>query len=183
MNSVWSSLRWYGLYWQTRMGWSAIAASLLLLLSLLGALFYLRPAMALQSQLRAQLDQQAGQAPHHAADHDTASDDSLPDSAALPAQTQLAEQLAHLHALADTHEIAMGRVDYRLSSLDEAQLQQYQISYTLSSDYPTLRMYLAELLHTLPNAALLGIDLQRFNDGAQMVDAQLRLALYFENAP
>lgn len=99
----------------------------------------------------------------------------------FPAPQALSQQLRTLHRVTETQEMFMGKVDYKLSRVSGTPLKRYEVSYSLLTDYPSLRMYLAELLRTLPNAALEDIELQRFNEGAEMLEAKLQLVLYFKD--
>lgn len=100
----------------------------------------------------------------------------------FPQQKSLSQQVRTLHEVTEQRQLLMGRVDYKLSQVSGTPLQRYGISYALVADYPTLRIYLAELLRTLPNAALEDIELQRFSDNEQMLEARIDLALYFRSA-
>jgi hypothetical protein len=99
----------------------------------------------------------------------------------FPAPQALSQQLRTLHQVTEAQEMFMGKVDYKLSRVSGTPLKRYEVSYSLLTDYPSLRVYLAELLRALPNAALEDIELQRFNEGAEMLEAKLQLALYFRH--
>ena len=100
----------------------------------------------------------------------------------FPQQKLLSQQVRTLHEVTEQRQLLMGRVDYKLSRVSGTPLQRYGISYALVADYPTLRIYLAELLRTLPNAALEDIELQRFSGNEHMLEARIDLALYFRSA-
>lgn len=101
----------------------------------------------------------------------------------FPPQQSLSQQVRTLHAVTEQRQLRMGRIDYKLSRVSGTPLQRYGISYALVADYPALRIYLADLLRTLPNAALENIELQRFSGNAQLLEAKIELALYLRETP
>ncbi|WP_137719075.1 hypothetical protein [Methylobacillus flagellatus] len=171
------------LYWQLRHqlrqgGWLLLAG----LLSALAALYVQHwQNQPLQQHIHLLQQQAAQPAPPPISVNTISSSAAFVNS--LPAPGQLSTQLRTLHTLAEQHELPMGRVDYKRTSISGTGVQQYQVSYLLTAEYPQLRLYLADLLHTLPNAALLGLELERFNEQASMVDASIRLGLYLREAP
>lgn len=102
-------------------------------------------------------------------------------NAFFPARQTLSSQLHQLHEVTREHGILMGAVNYQLSSVNGTLLKRYEIDYSLVTDYPTLRVYLATLLNTLPNAALEDIELQRSGEDASMLEARLNLVLYLRD--
>ena len=101
----------------------------------------------------------------------------------FPQQASLSQQVRTLHTVTERQQLSTGRVDYKLSRVNGTPLTRYGIDYALVTDYPALRVYLAELLRTLPNAALEDIELQRSGDNVGMLEVKIGLALYFRNAP
>lgn len=99
----------------------------------------------------------------------------------FPQHAALSQQLRMLHEMTDQHQLYMGRVDYKLSRVNGTPLMRYAVSYALVADYPSLRIYLADVLRALPNAALEDIELQRYSDNAQMLEASIDLALYYRD--
>ncbi len=96
----------------------------------------------------------------------------------FPLRSTLSEQLRVLHEVADSHQLNMGQVDYKLSQVMGTPLIRYQISYKLLTDYPALRHYLADLLIKLPNASLDNIELKRVSDPTKVPEAQFNVSLY-----
>lgn len=101
----------------------------------------------------------------------------------FPQQGLLSQQVRTLHAVTERQQLDTGRVDYKLSRVSGTPLLRYGVDYVLVTDYPALRVYLAELLRILPNAALEEIELQRSSDQVSMLEAKIGLALYFREAP
>ena len=98
-------------------------------------------------------------------------------------QGLLSQQVRTLHAVTERQQLDTGRVDYKLSRVSGTPLLRYGVNFVLVTDYPALRVYLAELLRSLPNAALEDIELQRSSDQVSMLEAKIGLALYFREAP
>ena len=101
----------------------------------------------------------------------------------FPQQEALSQQVRALHAVTQGQQLSTGRVDYKLSRVSGTPLLRYGVNYALVTDYPALRIYLAELLRPLPNAALEEIELQRSGDNVDLIEAKIGLALYFRETP
>jgi hypothetical protein len=101
----------------------------------------------------------------------------------FPKRDILTTQLRTVHQLAADEEVAIERVDYKLSRIAGTPLWRYQIIFPLITDYATLRRYVASVLKALPNAALEDIELQRTDADAEVLDAKISLALYFRESP
>lgn len=97
----------------------------------------------------------------------------------FPQSSMLSEQLKALHEITDAQELYLGKVDYKLSKVSGTPLERYDISYEITTDYPILRQYIADLLIKLPNAALDSIELQRVNDEDEVPEAKLNIVLYY----
>ena len=97
----------------------------------------------------------------------------------FPQSSILSEQLKTLHQITDAKELYLGKVDYKLSKVSGTPLERYDISYEITTEYPILRQYIADLLLKLPNAALDSIELQRVNDEGEVPEAKLNIVLYY----
>ena len=97
----------------------------------------------------------------------------------FPQSSMLSEQLKTLHQITDANALNLGKVDYKLSRVSGTSLERYDISYAITTDYPTLRRYISDLLNELPNAALDSVELQRANDASEVPEAQLNIVLYY----
>lgn len=101
----------------------------------------------------------------------------------FPTKAALPEQVRTLHRLAADAQLSIEQADYKLSRLSGSPLWRYQISFPLNTDYVTLRLFLAEVLKTLPNAALADIELQRDEAEAELLQERVELVLYFKDLP
>ena len=99
----------------------------------------------------------------------------------FPSYQTLPQQLQILHEVTGKQELLMGKVDYKLSAVNGTSLKRYEVAYTLVTDYPSLRVYLATLLRTLPNAALEDLELQRIDDESSLLQAKLNLVIYLRD--
>ncbi len=97
----------------------------------------------------------------------------------FPQSSILSEQLKTLHQITDAKELYLGKVDYKLSKVSGTPLERYDISYEITTEYPILRQYIADLLLKLPNAALDSIELQRVKDEGEVPEAKLNIVLYY----
>lgn len=97
----------------------------------------------------------------------------------FPQSSMLPEQLKIFHQITDTNGLYLGKVDYKLSKVSGTPLERYDISYEITTDYPMLRQYIADLLIKLPNAALSSIDLQRVDNEGEVPEAKLNIVLYY----
>lgn len=101
----------------------------------------------------------------------------------FPAREALPEQLRTVHRLAADKELAIERVDYKLTRIAGTPLWRYQMSFPLNTDYATLRHYMADILLALPNAALEDVELQRADSDAELLEEKIGLVLFFKGAP
>lgn len=100
----------------------------------------------------------------------------------FPAREALAEQLRMVHHIAANKKLFIEHVDYKISKIQETPLVRYQISFSLNTDYVSLRHYIADVLKALPNAALENIELQRMNADEDVLDEKISFALYFQES-
>lgn len=101
----------------------------------------------------------------------------------FPKREVLHAQLRTIHRLATEKNISISNVEYKLSKLQGTPLVRYQISFSVNSDYISLRHYIAAVLQTLPNAAVEEIELQREDVETRTLDEKIGLVLFFQSAP
>lgn len=162
------------------LGLPGLAGAGLLIIGLMVQLVIVQPHRSEVAQLQSSLLAQhklAQQSPTDGAQAPQAQLDKF--YALFPPRSTLSEQLRLLHEVADEQQVDMGQVDYKLSKVSGTPLMRYQISYTVLTDYPALRQYLAQVLLKLPNAALEAVELKRFNEEAEVPETTLNIALYF----
>ena len=173
-------LQWYLQQFAGAIGAPGLTGAALLMVAVIVQLMLVQPHQMELAQKKSSLlalQRQPQQTPLSHADNQQAQLGEF--YAYFPSRAVLSEQLRALHKIAANQQLDMGQVDYKLVGISGTPLMRYQISYTILTDYPSLRRYIAEVLLTLPNAALENIELKRFSPEAEVPEAQMEFALYF----
>ena len=176
-----SRWQWVGRQWLLKLGWPGVLGLLMLTLAILLQLLSLNPARQQLSALQQNLIKPQTQVAMPVAYFPAQQIDSF--YAYFPQRESLAGQVRLAHEVAAQHELIMGKVDYRVSVVSGTPIKRYQLTYSVTAEYPTIRRYIAALMQSLPNAVIEGIELQRFDKGAEMVDATINLSLLFRDSP
>lgn len=98
--------------------------------------------------------------------------------AGLPASTGATEAIDAIHRSASAHGVKLASGEYRLARDGGARLLRYQITLPARASYPQLRAWVAELMNTVPSAALDEISFRRDDVGSDSVEARVRLTLF-----
>lgn len=98
--------------------------------------------------------------------------------AQFPPMHNLPELLKKLHALAQKHEVALDRADFKFGSAEGERLLRYEITLPVKSSYPHLRSFIDEASRKLPTMGLSEITLKREAVGDNLVQARLNFVLY-----
>lgn len=83
-----------------------------------------------------------------------------------------------VHRIARRHGIKLERGDYQAVPDARGRVIRHDMTIPLEATYPELRAWLAEVLQTLPGAALTGLVLKRETADESTLEAQVRLAVY-----
>jgi len=170
-----------------RLGWSGLAGVTVALMALA---FHLTAVRGAQQQVAATLAQ------IEALRHPNAARQGVPQSAArsqletlhrfFPGRDARAAALVRIYALAGEQGLSLESGDYLEILPDAAQkragesLARYQITLPLRGPYPALRSWLATVMNEMPAVALDDFSLKRDTVANPVVDARVRLTLYFE---
>ena len=170
-------LRWW---WQHSMGVTAVAALALLALALLLAA-WLRPGIdaarrELAREHAARLEMLARQPEPAALARPADALDSV--HAMIPLLRERGESVARLLDLAAGSGVVYERGEYAAED-HEPGLSRLRITLPVAGSYAQVRATIGRLLNGLPNATLDAIDIERPNADARVLDATLRLSLYF----
>lgn len=171
-------LRWRWV-WQQRMGWPGAAGAALLL----AAVAATGAGQALQAQRETLLRQHVARLD---ASVKVASSTPGPDPRdaawmAIPVEGQRGAQLSTLLSLLKRSRAEAHGAQYRLEDTEPG-LRRLHVTLPVRGSYASVRSLVAELMNTLPNASLDGMDLEHETEGGT-VSGQLRLSLFFRRDP
>jgi heme exporter protein D len=161
-----------------RHGWLAAAGLLVSVLALLLHMFWVEGLYQRNAELQDSLrDQQRTRLQKQPAGEDKAQAQAAL-FASLPDATQAVDAVAVLNRAAVRNKVALSTAEYRITQSAAGPLLRYQISVPLRSDYVHLRAWLAEVLNTLPSAALDDLNLRRDDVGQELLDARVRFTVF-----
>jgi hypothetical protein len=180
-----NQLRWTA---QTRLGWPALAALLLVLATAwLGARTvpaWQAETRALQAQLQQRLARQAPAPAPGGAGRPAANG---PDAVALqwlqalPGVDQRGQAVARLLQQAGSAGVLIERADYSASDGGQGSLK-LNVQLPLNGSYGQVRRAVAQVLDALPNAALDSLQLERADTKSEQLRATAQFTLYFRSA-
>lgn len=98
--------------------------------------------------------------------------------AGLPASDTLPAQLQSLFGIAAQYELDLGEVAYKWERNQGARVLRYQVNFTADAPYPDTRAFLADVLATLPHAALEQLSFNRDSVQSDSVRTTVRLTLH-----
>lgn len=167
-------------FYARRLGWSGLAGLLLMII----ALFFELTAVSVKEQraavtegrveaLRSQLaNRPAMQTPIAVEQHGF-----------FPRREALVKAIERIHVLADEHGLSHGSGEYQALPPEAGQtggLVRYRFTLPLQGAYPAWRNWLAAVMNEMPAVALSELQLKRDSVTNGVMDAQVRLTLYFE---
>jgi hypothetical protein len=170
-------LRWW---WLQRMGWAGAAAAVLAVAAVVLALT-VRPGIAdlqrreLQAHV-AQLDATVRVAAATPAGNERDPRDSVRD--ALPSVSRRAESIVQLLSLLDQAKVVVDRAEYTAEDTEPG-LVRLRVSLPVQGSYGPARELIGNVLNTMPNAALDGLELERQPDGRDGIGGRLHFSLFF----
>lgn len=100
----------------------------------------------------------------------------------LPANDDLPSWLDALSGSAVANGIPFNQGDYRYVLEKDAKFGRYLVDLSLNGKYPALRGFLAEILDTMPFAGIEELTISRDGISSEVVEVQIRIALYFSSA-
>lgn len=96
----------------------------------------------------------------------------------FPGESTLPERLAELYAQADTHGIAIRRVDYRAAAEPATPLQRITLDLPVQGDFARIHGWLSAVLVAMPELGLEAISVKRAGSESASIEAELRLVLF-----
>jgi hypothetical protein len=96
----------------------------------------------------------------------------------FPPAERIPDELGRLYGLAQQAHLELLQGEYRLERHGEG-LMTYRITLPLRGAYPQIREFVGATLKTMPTASLDALRFERKRIGDPMLDAQVRVTLYF----
>lgn len=98
--------------------------------------------------------------------------------ARFPEQSALPRSLARLSEMAQANSLGIVRADYRAVEEPGTQLVRMTLSLPVQGSYGALHAWLSEMLGAMPEVALESLALRRTDPNGDLVEGELRLALF-----
>jgi hypothetical protein len=174
----WVNVMAHGRYQLDRHGWPAVLG-LALIAAAMGLQWLGVDSLRGQTaELRAEtvaLRQRSSQRPKQ----DDASVKRLTDFyAGLPAASVALDAVELIHQSAAKAGVKLATGEYRQVREGSSALLRYQLTLPARASYPSLRLWLDDVMNTLPSCALDEISFRRDDVGSESVEARLRLTLF-----
>lgn len=100
----------------------------------------------------------------------------------LPAFAELSPRMMQIARLAEQRQIALDIGDYQWQAKptrgEAAGLQQFDMRFTISSDYLRCRQFVRDVLQAYPTMALTGLELRKNETAQSAVDATLTFSVF-----
>lgn len=100
----------------------------------------------------------------------------------FPASHELPRVLARLYALSDTHGLNVDRTAYRRADEPGTPLTRVSLQLPVQGGYGALYAWLGEVLGAMPAVALESFSIRRVDEGADLVEADIRLVVFVRQA-
>jgi len=167
-------------FYARRLGWSGLAGILLLIIALLFEL----TAVSVTRQQAAGAERRIEALRRQLAERPVMQTPvSVEQQGFFPRREVLVKAVERIHAIADEHGLSHGSGAYQALPPAAGQtggLIRYQLSLPLQGAYPAWRNWLAAVMNEMPSVALSELQLKRDSVTNGVMDAQVRLTLYFE---
>ena len=98
----------------------------------------------------------------------------------FPALETLPDWLARIYEAAQRNGVALEVGDYRMTQEGSSRLARYQVTLPVRGKYGQIRAFIADVLNTVPAAALEEVGFKRDNIAVPTLEARLRFAVYLE---
>jgi hypothetical protein len=100
----------------------------------------------------------------------------------LPASSELSPRMLQVAALAQKHHILLNVGDYQWQARQAANtpqpIQQFDMRFTIQSDYVTCRRFISEVLRRYPTMALTGLELRKNETLQPVIEATLTFSIF-----
>ncbi|MGQ2966563.1 hypothetical protein [Methylophilus sp.] len=100
----------------------------------------------------------------------------------LPASSELSPRMLQVAALAQKHHIPLNVGDYQWQARQAANtsqpIQQFDMRFTIQSDYVTCRRFISEVLRRYPTMALTALELRKNETLQPVIEATLTFSIF-----
>jgi hypothetical protein len=100
----------------------------------------------------------------------------------LPASSELSPRMLQVAALAQKHHIPLNVGDYQWQAHQAANtpqpIQQFDMRFTIQSDYVTCRRFISEVLRRYPTMALTALELRKNETLQPVIEATLTFSIF-----
>ena len=100
----------------------------------------------------------------------------------LPASSELSPRMLQVAALAQKHNIPLNVGDYQWQAHQAAvgpqPIQQFDMRFTIQSDYVTCRRFISEVLRRYPTMALTGLELRKNETLQPVIETTLTFSMF-----
>ncbi|MFD1123489.1 hypothetical protein ACFQ2T_13325 [Methylophilus flavus] len=100
----------------------------------------------------------------------------------LPASSELSPRMLQVAALAQKHHIPLNVGDYQWQAHQAAvgpqPIQQFDMRFTIQSDYVTCRRFISEVLRRYPTMALTGLELRKNETVQSVIETTLTFSMF-----
>lgn len=173
-----AALREEGLRRWKRLGWVGGAGLLLLLVAVVVDVAVSLANYRARAELTAERLQLERQAAAGGGAQDTPRTEAEKFYARFPLQSELPRSLTKLSAMASANSMGIVRADYRAVEQPGTQLVRMTITLPVQGSYGAVYAWLAEMLGAMPEVALESLALRRGDPASNLVEGEIRLALF-----
>jgi hypothetical protein len=98
--------------------------------------------------------------------------------AALPAHTDITQQIERIYAAAEAEKLSLVQGEYTGADMPSTGLVRYKIMLPLKGSYAQVRRFVGTAIANVPGLALDNLTLQRQNVAEAQVEARVQLSLF-----
>jgi hypothetical protein len=100
-------------------------------------------------------------------------------SANFPTRDRNAEDLRQVFALARRHKVALNKGEYQLLAESNSPFVTFAVTFPVREGYADIKKFTSDVLRSLPHAAMEELRLERSDAGASVLDARIRINLFY----
>ena len=169
-------------YYLAHLGWQGNIGLLLLGTCLVGAIAYAWPQARTLDRLKQDVAEMRRGMPQHQGQWIDRSPQASLNTfyGFLPREQEAATLLNEVLQIAEQHGLVPDKVDYALTRHPSAHFSRYQLTLPLRGSYLDIRRFIADVLSTMPSAALNEAVFKREDLMSEQVDARLKLTLFLQ---